>query len=524
MSLGFSLRDSLRNKRDVNTVIQRSDRLEEIIDLVSEKYVDSINSNKLYKDAITGILRSLDPHTVYIPSEDLQTVTAELEGSFTGIGVEYSVVRDTIEVTAVVENGPASLAGVEIGDQLIKVGDSLVAGVSISTNRLQHLLRGKQKTDVGITLKRPFKPALKEVTITRDLVPVHSVETGIMLDAHTAFIKLNRFSATTAKEFEETFKKLREQGATQLILDLRDNPGGYLEQATSLADQFLDDRKLIVFTNGLHTNKKEYFASQKGLFEEGRLVLLVDEGSASASEILSAAVQDWDRGVLIGRRTFGKGLVQQPYEMDDGSELRLTIAKYYTPSGRCIQRSFANGRDAYKANYERRFEDGEFTGNDTAAMADSTPFYTSNKRLVFGGGGVKPDVYVPYDTVTQSSQMVNILYSQKFRVATWDYFVQNKENYKFTDIADFDKRFKEEEEVVKAYAATLSAKGSGNLYVLLNKKQNRAYIYNHIKAQIARYLFRENGYYSISLKEDEVVNKALSLINSPKYLKLIGGQ
>jgi carboxyl-terminal processing protease len=256
MVLGFNLRDTLRNKRDIITVITRNDRLEEVIDLVKEKYVDTVNNNVLYKDAISGILKSLDPHTVYIPSEEVEGVNDDLEGGFSGIGVEFSIVRDTIEVTSVVENGPSAHAGIEVGDQLIKVGDSVVAGIKISSDRIVRLLKGRQRSDVSVTIKRA-NGAQKEIAITRDIIPVYSVEASIMLDGVTGFIKINRFSATTADEFSAALKKLIAQGARQLILDLRDNPGGYLDAATSIADNFLDDNKLIVYTKGLNMPKTE---------------------------------------------------------------------------------------------------------------------------------------------------------------------------------------------------------------------------------------------------------------------------
>ena len=391
MVLGFNLRDSLRSKRDIGTAIERNDRLEQVIDLINEKYVDSVNTDNLYKDALTGILHSLDPHTVYIPAEELQSVNDDLEGGFSGIGVEFSIVRDTIEVTSVIENGPASQVGVELGDQLIRVGDSIVAGVNITSDRIVRLLKGKQRSNVAVTVKHAFSPVLKQVTITRDLIAIHSVEASIMVNEHTGYIKIARFAATTYKEFTAALKKLKESGATQLIVDLRDNPGGYVDQATSMVDELLSDNKLILYTEGSHSPKLEYKTAVRGMFESGKLAVLIDESSASASEIFAGAIQDWDRGIIVGRRSFGKGLVQEPYELPDGSELRLTIAKYYTPSGRCIQRSFAKGKDAYEADYEKRFQDGELIGRDVAPMSDTVPYYTAAHRVVYGGGGIKPD-------------------------------------------------------------------------------------------------------------------------------------
>jgi carboxyl-terminal processing protease len=524
MVIGFNLRDTLRNKRSINTIVDRNDRLEEIIDLINEKYVDTVNNNILYKDAVSGILKPLDPHTVYIPADELQSVNDDLDGGFSGIGVEFSIVRDTIEVTSVIENGPAGNAGIEIGDQIIKVGDSLVAGKNITSDRIVHLLKGRQRSSVSVTVKQVSNGLLKQCPITRDIIPIYSVEASIMLDANTGFIKINRFSATSNDEFSAALKKLQSLGAKQLILDLRDNPGGYIDAATAIADNFLDDNKLIVYTKGLHSPKTEYKAGEKGVFENGRLAILVDESSASASEILAGAIQDWDRGVVIGRRTFGKGLVQEQYEMPDGAALRLTIAKYYTPSGRCIQRSFARGREAYMEDYEKRFESGELIGKDTATLADTIPFYTSRHRIVYGGGGIKPDVYVPYDTSLISTTLLNMVFSQELKTAIWDYFIYNRNKLKFKDITDFNTSFNAQQQVAGNYLATLSPDTRKSVLKELSKPSNDDYFRLQIKAQLARFLFHDNGYYTISLKSDEVVNKALAILNSGQYSDIIKGK
>ena len=523
MILGFNLRDTLRNKRSIGTVIERNDRLEEIIDLINEKYVDTVNSNLLYKEAVSGILKSLDPHTVYIPAEDLEEVNDELDGGFSGIGVEFSIVRDTVEVTAVIEKGPANIAGIELGDQIIKVGDTLVAGNSISSERIIHLLKGKQRSKVFVTLRRVANGSLKQVAITRDIIPTYSVEASIMLDSLTGYIKINRFSATTYSEFGTALKKLKSLGARQLIVDLRDNPGGYMDAATSIADDFLDDSKLIVYTKGLHTAKTEYKAGGQGLFEQGKLAILVDEGSASASEILAGAIQDWDRGVVIGRRSFGKGLVQEQYELPDGSALRLTIAKYYTPSGRCIQRSFADGKKAYMEDYEKRFENGELTRRENFTPADTTQYFTARHRVVYGGGGIKPDVYVPYDT-TRFSGLQAMIYSKELKTVIWDYFIRNRSKLGYKNITEFNRSFQDEEQVTSSYLAILTPDMRKAVLKVLSKPENNDFLKLQIKALIARFLFRDNGFYSISLTADEVVNRALSVFNTAEYSKIVGGK
>ena len=437
--------------------------------------------------------------------------------------MEFSIIRDTIRVTSVIENGPAGRAGVEIGDQLIKVGDSVVAGTAINSERIVHLLKGKQHSSVFVTLKRISNGLPKEVSITRDIVPIYSVDASLMLDSVTGFIKVNRFSATTYEEFSTNLKKLLAVGAKQLILDLRDNPGGYLDAATSICDDFLDDKKLIVYTKGIHTLKAEFRANgDKGLFEKGKLVVLVDESSASASEIVAGAVQDWDRGVIMGRRTFGKGLVQEQYSLPDGAALRLTTAKYYTPSGRCIQRSFAKGRDAYLLDYEKRFETGELTGKDTLALTDTTRFFTYKNRVVYGGGGIKPDVFVPYDTAKLSQPVLNMIYSQELKTATWDYFIRNKAKMKYKNIVDFNESFAAEDQIVNTYLGMLKPADRVAANKVMANRVSADYFRLQVKAQIARFLFRDNGYYGIILRDDEVVQKALGVLGSAQYSKILG--
>lgn len=522
MVLGFNLRDSLRNKREITTVMTRNDRLEDIIDLIKEKYVDTVNSNSLYNDAVTGILKPLDPHTVYIPAEDLQGVNDELDGGFSGIGVEFAIVRDTISVTSVVDGGPSARAGLSVGDQLIKVGDSLVAGNSINSSRIMHLLRGKQNSMVNVTLKPIASNMLKRVSITRGIIPTYSVEASIMLDDATGYIKINRFSATTYEEFRKALEQLKADGAKQLVVDLRDNPGGYLDAVISMADDFLDDSKLIVYTQGTHMPKAEFKAKDKGRFETGRLAILVDEGSASASEILAGAIQDWDRGVIIGRRTYGKGLVQEQYEMPDGSALRLTTARYYTPSGRSIQRSFAGGRDAYAHDYEKRFEDGELIGNEAVAYSDTVPYYTGKKRVVYSGGGIKPDVYVPYDTSRLSEPVTAMIMSDELKTVIWDYFIANRAKLKYKTIQDFSKSFNGGSDITDRYLSILSAADRKEAAHQLASTANRQFLELHIKAQVARFIFHDNGYYSVRLRDDNVVNKALAVLNSEQYTKILG--
>ncbi len=521
MILGFNLRDTLRNKRDIQT-LERNDRLEQIIDLVDAKYVDSIKKDALYEDAITGILSHLDPHTVYIPANEYDEMNEELDGSFFGIGVEFSIVRDTIQVTSVINEGPANMAGVEVGDQLIKVGDSVVAGKNITSERIIKMLKGKQYSKVYVTLLQPLDNKTKTVQIKRDVVPVYSVIADIMLDSVTGYIRINKFGANTYNEFMKAFKVLRGKGMEMLIVDLRQNAGGYLNAATEILDELLDDNKLLVYTQGKNSPRKEYKAEKKGIFEKGRLAVLIDESSASASEILAGAIQDWDRGVIVGRRSYGKGLVQEQYDMDNGAGLRLTTAKYYTPSGRSIQRSFAKGRDAYENDFAKRFESGELIGNDTTHLSDTTKYYTSNKRVMYAGGGIKPDIYVPYDTAKLSNALLNIVYTDEMKNEVWDYYMKHRADLlKYKSIKDFNARYNADSLVIE-YIKVLRPVEKKIAAKILSVPFNKNYLKLQMQAQLARILFGNNGYYTIAVQDDNAVKTAIKVLHSDTYLKAIG--
>ena len=522
MVLGFNLRDSLRSKRSIETVIERNDRLEQIIDLINEKYVDSVNTNALYEDAVDGILSHLDPHTVYIPADQLQSVNEDLEGSFFGIGVEFSILRDTIQITSVVENGPAERAGVETGDQVIAVGDSVVAGNGITSERIIRMLRGKLKSKVLVTLRSSMSGTARKTIIERGSIPLHSVDASILLDNDVAYIKINRFSATAYEEFSSALKTLLAKGAKSLVVDVRQNPGGYLDAATMIADELIDDEKLIVYTEGRKSARTEYRAGEPGMFERGKVAILVDEGSASASEILAGAIQDWDRGIVVGRRTFGKGLVQEQYEMDNGSALRLTVAKYYTPSGRSIQRSYAKGKEAYAKDLHRRFESGELTGADSIeVLMDTTTFYTSNNRAVYGSGGIAPDIYVPYDTSRLNAALLNVVFSENTKNILWDYFLSHRaELKKYKNVEEFDSGFNTEQ-LISSFVAKAPADIAGQANKVLAKPSNRKYFEIQLKAQLARFLFRNNGYYTVYSSYDPVLQRALTVLKDETYSTII---
>lgn len=517
MILGFNLRDSLRNKRNLTTIIQRSDRLEQLIDLIKDRYVDTVDGNALYADAVEGILSHLDPHTLYIPADELGAVEEKLSGRFFGVGVSFIVINDTMLVTNVVKGGPADKAGVEKGDRIIKVADSVIAGKQLSSNVIPDLLKGPEHTVVSVLLKKVNTDKIDSTVITRGAIPIVSVDAAVMLDSNTGFIKINRFSNTTYDEFAKALNKLKTDGMEHLVLDLRQNPGGYLDQAINIADDFIKGDKLLVYTKGNKSVYKEYKAGEKAGFEDGKIVILVDESSASASEILAGAVQDWDRGIIMGRRTYGKGLVQDRYSLQDGAELRLTIAKYYIPSGRSIQRSFENGKQAYREDLLDRYESGELTGNDSVVIVDTTRYYTANKRVVYGGGGIIPDVYVPYDTTKISAGLLELLYSIDMRNRLWQYYFEHKKELsKYSSLSAFKEEF--DAKVIYNYYVKSSDVTTQQLLKLQMKiKDNQDYFLLHMKAQLGRILFDNNGYYKVINDDDIMVQKALTIMGSNNY-------
>lgn len=397
MFLGYKLsrqQGTLRNFSGSRT------RLEDIISLINRYYVDSMSDSALYRNAVEGILRKLDPHTVYIPADELDRVNEDLGGSFYGIGIEFFMARDTAYVSAIIPNGPASRSELQPGDQILKIDQHPVAGKSLESDDIINQMRGKENTPVELQI-RPLNSAIKTITLTREEIPVHSIPASFMLDGETGFIVITNFSDRTLDEFRSALQKLVKQGMKSLILDLRDNPGGYLDAATGIADELIGGHQLLVSTRG--KNKADsVFSERDGIFEKGPLVVLLNENSASSSEILSGCIQDLDRGYLVGRRSFGKGLVQEQVELPDHAAIRITIARYYLPSGRCIQKSYANGKSEYADDLIERFSHGELQ-KEPDDSSGGTIFYTKNKRRVKEGKGITPDFFIPLDTVYHAS-------------------------------------------------------------------------------------------------------------------------
>jgi carboxyl-terminal processing protease len=479
-------------------------KIEDVLDYIESNYVDSIGRADIEEKAIAELLADLDPHSYYIPAEETQGIAEDMQGNFEGIGVQFRILKDTILIENTIEGGPSEKVGIQAGDKIIYVKDSLVAGVGVGNSDVMLLLKGPKGTKVNIKVLRKGK--LIPFTITRDKIPLYSVDATYMLDKTTGYIKVNRFAATTYDEFIEGIQNLKEQGMFNLVLDLRGNPGGYLQAAVEMTDELLDGKRLVVYTEGLHQDKYEYTTNRKGVFEEGKLVLLIDQNSASASEIMSGAIQDWDRGVIIGRRSFGKGLVQDQHEFPDKSALRLTIARYYTPSGRSIQKSYED-KDAYFDEVDIRYENGELLGLDSLNDAQDTVKYFTliKKREVFGGGGIMPDVFMPLDTSYANLYVAQL--RQYILPFLYAYVASNRTALEKYNVENFVKGFKVETKLFSEFQAFARTNGYSDPFSS-NLEYNSG-LKLLIKASLAKQLFQSEGFYRVINNDAPIIREAL---------------
>lgn len=498
-----------------------------LLRLIDSYYVDSTNVNDLTEKAIVEVLRNLDPHSVYISKEEVEKVNEPLQGNFEGVGISFNVFRDTLMVVNTIPGGPSEKVGMRAGDRIVNIDGKNVAGIGLKNADVYGFLLGKKGTKVELKIRRKGEPGLLDFTVIRDKIPINSLDASYMLNSNTGYIKLNKFSATTTQEFNDAIKQLKAGNKLQnLVLDLRGNGGGLLNAAIELADQFLPAYKLIVYTQGLHAEKKEYFATALGEFEQGRLAVLIDEGTASASEIVSGAVQDWDRGVVIGRRSFGKGLVQQPFMLNDGSMIRLTTAHYYTPSGRCIQKPYNNGVDEYQKDYLHRIEDGELFSKDSVVLNKSEKYTTKvSKRLVYGGGGIMPDIFIPLDTSKyyiyyNNLQRKNIIYP-----GVLDIMDKNRDNYvkQYPDFKTFNDKFSVTDAMVDDIITAGDKAG-----IKKDEKSvefGRPLLKKLMKALIARDLFSTSEYFQVINSDDQEIKKAVDVLTTNgAYEKILSGK
>lgn len=501
---------SFGQKADQRETIQKFGTALQIINFA---YVDSVDSPELVEDAIIAMLKDLDPHSAYISKEDLDRVNEPLRGSFEGIGVTFQIYNDTILVISPVPGGPSDKLGIIAGDKIVKIEDEDATGEDIDNQYVMDKLRGEKGTVVHVSVKRAGKKELIEYDIVRDKIPLNSIDATYMAAPEVGYIKLTRFSKTSMDEFRESVAELTEQGMEDLILDLRNNSGGYLNIAVELSDEFLTDGKLIVYTEGLRSPREEFFATSTGNFDEGRVIVLINEASASASEIVSGAVQDWDRGLIVGRRSFGKGLVQRPFRLPDGSVIRLTTARYHTPTGRCIQKPYENGVDEYYKDFRKRLDAGELVSADSIDFPDSLKYYTPNGRLVYGGGGVMPDVFVPIDSTRFSDYYTDLVRKGIFNDFTIGYLDKHRDELLSTypEFEGFKADFKVDADMYTEFLAKAEESK-------VTRSDEDKYYYPdenikiQIKALIARNLWDMNAYFQVINRLDDELKSAVELL------------
>lgn len=512
--------------KSLNTIGRGYTKYREILQLIENNYVDSVNTDELVDYSITKMLEKLDPHTAYMNPQDAVAARSQLEGGFDGIGVEFNIYKDTIYVVTPLAGGPSETAGILSGDKIVKVDDMPLVGGKIENSAVFKALRGKRGTDVKLTILRKGDKTPKEFTITRDRIPTYSVDAAYMIDAKTGYLKINRFSETTYDEFKTALASLKSQGMTQLMMDLRNNPGGYMDRATNIADEFISGNKLLVYTDGKDNRyDRKTYAHIAGQFEEGALVVLVDEGSASASEIVSGALQDHDRALIAGRRSFGKGLVQMPVTLSDGSELRLTISRYYTPSGRSIQKPYVPGHEGdYEKDLELRSKRGEYYIADSIKNDPKLKFKTDGGRVVYGGGGITPDYFIPRDSTWQTSYLIQLYGKSLIREFAMDYTNDNRKKLEKMSFDEFNKTVVINDEQMNRLVKEATAEG-----IKFNEKEyNRSknYIRTQIKALVARSIFQKsnkagqnNEFFKIISQGDDTYQKALKLFDRADKLE-----
>ncbi|GAB2565083.1 S41 family peptidase [Spirosoma areae] len=512
--------------KSLNTIGRGYTKYREILQLIENNYVDSVNTDELVDYSIEKMLQKLDPHTAYMNPQDAVAARSQLEGGFDGIGVEFNIYKDTVYVVTPLAGGPSEAVGIQSGDKIIKVDDKPLAGSKLENGAVFKALRGKRGTTVKLTILRKTDKLPKDYTVTRDRIPTYSVDAAYMINAKTGYIKINRFSETTYDEFKTALSSLKAQGMTQLMMDLRNNPGGYMDRATNIADEFISGNKLLVYTDGKDNRyDRQTHARLAGQFEEGPLVVLVDEGSASASEIVAGALQDHDRALIAGRRSFGKGLVQMPVTLSDGSELRLTISRYYTPSGRSIQKPYVPGQEGdYEKDLELRSKRGEYYIADSIKNDPKLKFKTDGGRVVYGGGGITPDYFIPRDSTWQTAYLVQLYGKSIIREFAMEYTNDNRKKLEKLSFEEFNRTVTINDEQMSRLVKDATEEG-----IKFNEKEyNRSknYIRNQIKALVARTVYQKankagqnNEFFRIIGQNDETYQKALTLFDRADKLE-----
>ena len=494
-------------------------KLAQVMEKVSSFYVDSIDESDVAERTIVRMLHELDPHSSYLSKEELEELSEQLEGEFEGIGVSFNVLEDTIYIIRTISGGPSERVGIMAGDRIVEVEGKSVAGIGITTKEVQGLLKGEKGSRVEVSVKRRNNKELLDFSITRDKIPVTSLDAAYMVKNKIGYVKLARFSHTTIDEFERAMKSLREQGMEDLILDLSGNGGGWLPVAVELSDHFLAGNKEIVRTEGSKVPDRKYHARRKGLFEKGNLVLMIDGGSASASEIVSGAIQDWDRGVIVGRRSFGKGLVQQPFMLNDGSLIRLTVARYYTPTGRLIQKSYENGYEEYALDLINRYNSGELSSADSIVFPESQQYKTLTlNRTVYGGGGIMPDYFVPLDTTVYTEYYRSLIGKGLFNRFVLQYVDDHRKELQkeYLDFKSFNSEYLTSKSALDQLVSFASDEG-----LEFNEADwsiSEGHISLLFKSYMARDLWGMEHFFEVYNSTDEVFIKAVEILDNPSLL------
>ena len=503
--------------QDSNKAATSAQKFNEVLFNVERFYVDAPDAPKLTETAIVALLEALDPHSTYIPKEDLDDAQMTINGSFVGIGVRFQLMEDTISVVATIPGGPSEKLGILPGDQIVQVDGQIVAGIGIKNDQVRQKLMGDLGTKVKVTVNRKGK--LLDFNITRDKIPVFSVDAAYMIDNEIGYIKLNSFSKTTVQEVQSALLSLKEQGMKSLIFDLQGNGGGLLDAAHKLGDEFLSGDKLVVYSEGRAQPRYDLKAGKKGLFEEGQLVILTDEYSASASEILSGAIQDWDRGLIVGRRTYGKGLVQRPMPLSDGSEMRLTIARYYTPTGRHIQKPYQD-TETYRKDLNQRYLNGEFFLKDSIKMPDSLMYKTlKTKRTVYGGGGIMPDLFVPLDTTESTIYFSKLIQGGHVNNFAFQYINANRATLKaqYPTIGAFKNNFVCDQDFMNAFFAFVAKEDATLVFDQKEYDISEKLLKLRLKAVLAQDLWGTNEMFQIYNETNEILQEAIEVLQSKAY-------
>ena len=518
MFIGTNLGD--KNLLQVKpSVEQNANKLVSLIDFIEDNYVDSIDKKQLIEDAIASVLKNLDPHSYYMGSEEVALEKERMKGEFSGVGIEFLILRDSLMVVKTIAGGPSEKAGLQSGDRIVMVDGKEISGKELDGDKAQKLLKGKQGSQVSVTVIRPGEVAKKEFSIERGSIPIESVNAAFMVNDSVGYMRIERFAEKTYDEFIEAAAVLEDKGCSSLILDLRGNGGGLLNQAAEIVEEFLSEGKTIVRTRGIHTGEDEIRSGKKGKYRDLNIVVMIDQNSASASEIVAGALQDWDRAVTVGRRSFGKGLVQHEMELADNSALRLTVARYYTPTGRCIQKPYGDSI-AYEGDFQKRLEKGEFTTADSVHFPDSLRFRTPSGRLVYGGGGIMPDVFVPLDSIYFSGLLSEIAYSGIIRDYCFTYLDSHrKEMRKYKSPDEFINKFNVSD-VMLSGLIEMAEKEE----IKINKQVVRKIspqLKSRIKGQFARSLFDDDAMVKVSLESDPDFKRALQVAQDYKQFAVV---